>query len=321
MANTEVVYGTDGRRDWSILTAKYLLEQYQQGETLGYEEEMRLIGEFIAKSKDARNIYGKPAIIPYGGLESKSKSENLRVFKPENANGQVAIVIGGGYWRVPSILKDETNIEDEGDAWNDFPALGLLPHGVTVINIDYPVLPEARMADTVASLQKAISHIYTHAGELGIDKDKLNLIGHSAGGQLAALMVTLDIEGVPAEAIKSVTSVSGVPDIGFAANPNCHLRQGKGAITITESDTENSSATYRTPKTEGKYAFLTGAEEPFEFQWQSQRAAEQWASRGADSHYEPVEQTNHYTLFGQLADSTSFLTRYVLEQMGVPMQA
>ena len=62
----------------------------------------------------------------------------------------VLVFIHGGYWM--ALGKDST----------DYVALGLVPHGVAVVNIDYTLMPKVRMDDLVQQARAAEAWKHSH---------------------------------------------------------------------------------------------------------------------------------------------------------------
>jgi arylformamidase len=82
--------------------------------------------------------------------------------------------IHGGYWQ--SLSKEKFA----------HVAAGPLAHGFNVALIEYTLAPEARMGAIVSEIGQAIDFLVAHFEEWGADPARLCLVGHSAGGHLAA---------------------------------------------------------------------------------------------------------------------------------------
>lgn len=65
------------------------------------------------------------------------------------------------------------------------PHVALL-HGVAVLSIDYRLAPETPFPGQLDDTERALSWLLGHADTLSIDKDRIVLMGESAGGGLAA---------------------------------------------------------------------------------------------------------------------------------------
>ncbi|MDR3681069.1 MAG: alpha/beta hydrolase [Flavipsychrobacter sp.] len=66
----------------------------------------------------------------------------------------------------------------------------LAARGYVAITVEYRLSPEAKYPAAVYDLKSAIRWTRLHAVDYGIDKDKIAILGCSAGGQLAALLGT-----------------------------------------------------------------------------------------------------------------------------------
>ena len=94
---------------------------------------------------------------------------------PEGPRPAVIQVHGGG-WILGSRLEQ---------------GIPLLTHlaanGWIGFNIDYWLSPRATMPDHVIDVKRAVAWVRAHAGELGVDPQRIALTGGSAGGHLTAL--------------------------------------------------------------------------------------------------------------------------------------
>ena len=104
-----------------------------------------------------------PGIVPYIPKEKKSRAA-------------VLIFAGGGYWG---------RVEHEGKVYADF----LNEHGITAFCVDYRVHPHI-FPLALLDARRAVRFVRAHADEYGIDKDKIAVMGSSAGGHLAANVST-----------------------------------------------------------------------------------------------------------------------------------
>lgn len=67
-----------------------------------------------------------------------------------------------------------------------------------VFNVDYGLAPESPFPGGMMDCYNAVKHIYEHAEEYGIDKNKISVAGDSAGGNLtAAVSMKARDEGIP----------------------------------------------------------------------------------------------------------------------------
>jgi arylformamidase len=85
--------------------------------------------------------------------------------------------------------------------------------GFVFVSAGYRLLPEATIKEMAGDLAKAIRWVHDHAGEYGGDPDRIFVMGHSAGAQLAALICTdhryLKAEGLSPSILKGCVPVDG----------------------------------------------------------------------------------------------------------------
>jgi acetyl esterase/lipase len=112
---------------------------------------------------------------------SKISRPTLTVYLPpkEKANGAAVIVIpGGGYWKVAAVHEGS----EVAKRFNDMGVTAFvlkyrLPSDVTMVNKEIGPLQDA---------QRAIQLVRERAKEWEIDKNRVGIIGFSAGGHLAS---------------------------------------------------------------------------------------------------------------------------------------
>lgn len=76
-----------------------------------------------------------------------------------------------------------------GGGWSegDKAPLAVVPSGYLVVSINYRLYPEARFPAMIEDVKCAIRFLRAHAAAYNLDPTRIGLIGHSAGGHLAAL--------------------------------------------------------------------------------------------------------------------------------------
>jgi acetyl esterase/lipase len=112
------------------------------------------------------------------------KKHLLDIYLPANAKEKVPLVvfIHGGGW----IGNDK--YADMGYMPNTIAAM--LNNGMAVASIDYRFATQAVFPAILQDCNKAVSFLYDNADKYSLDKNKIALMGFSAGGHLASLMGT-----------------------------------------------------------------------------------------------------------------------------------
>jgi arylformamidase len=138
--------------------------------------------------------------IPYAELANERQM--LDVYAPENARNQpVVFWIHGGGWQGG----DKSSVHAKPKAFMD--------KGYVFVSTNYRLLPNVDMETIVRDVAKSIRWVHDHIAEYGGDPNRLVVMGHSAGAQLAALICTddryLKAEGLSLAIIKGCIPVDG----------------------------------------------------------------------------------------------------------------
>ena len=120
--------------------------------------------------------------IPYNN--DTLKKHQLDIYVPADTKGKMALVvlIHGGGW----ISNDK--YADMGYMPNTIAAI--LNNGMAVASIDYRFATQAVFPAILQDCNKAVEFLYDNADKYSLDKNKIALLGFSAGGHLASLMGT-----------------------------------------------------------------------------------------------------------------------------------
>lgn len=126
----------------------------------------------------------------------------LDVYAPESAtNLPVVFWIHGGGWE----KGERTSVQEKPQAF--------VEKGFVFVSTGYRLLPEVDMGTLIRDVAKSLGWVRTHIAEYGGDPQRIFVMGHSAGAQLAALICTderyLQAEGVPFSALRGCVPVDG----------------------------------------------------------------------------------------------------------------
>ncbi len=139
--------------------------------------------------------------IPYT-TEAADPLQTLDVYAPPNAKSLPVVVwIHGGGWQAG----DKRSVDAKPQAFVD--------HGFVFVSVNYRLLPAVIMADILHDVAKSVGWVHRHVAEYGGDPERLLVMGHSAGAQLAALLCTderyLKAEGVSFTSLKGCVPLDG----------------------------------------------------------------------------------------------------------------
>ncbi|MDR6941362.1 alpha/beta hydrolase [Mucilaginibacter pocheonensis] len=112
-------------------------------------------------------------------IQKDTVMPTLTVFRPDGKGNGIGIIVcpGGGYYK-------KTN-----DKEGEFPCKALAEAGFTAFLLDYR-LPNGLDSIPFADAQSTIRYLRENAAAYDIRKDKIGILGFSAGGHLASTIIT-----------------------------------------------------------------------------------------------------------------------------------
>lgn len=258
------------------------------------------IREYESRSARVREALGNGQTLAYG----PSRAERLDLFVAPDTQGPCDTVVyfHGGYWQ--ELSKDH----------HSFPAQALNAAGLNFAAVGYGLAPDLRLSDIVGQCRAALKWLAAHSRTLSIASG-LHLVGHSAGGQLAAMAVLADrrFAGAQVLPVKSVTTLSGVFDLRPIA-----LTYVNDVLRMSDEEALACSPALCVDLAQGQLPrhWLVYAErEPAEFARQSAQFADGLRASGAEVALSCIRDRNHFDLILDLADPASPLFQSLLRHI------
>ena len=225
----------------------------------------------------------------------ESPRQFIDLFSPRpDVTSPLALFIHGGYWRSldPSLFSHM--------------ARGINAHGVAVAVVGYDLCPEVTIAEIIEQIRHACLFLWLRTGK------RMMIYGHSAGGHLAGAMVATEWHTLypktPADLVSAAYSISGVFDLA----PLVHTSMAQDLRLDDESAREVSPLFWPAPQ--GRpFDAVVGGLESSEFLRQSRVIADAWAKGGAETRYEAIAGTNHFTVIDALTDPDSAMVGRLAE--------
>lgn len=229
--------------------------------------------------------------VSYGPLERN----RLDVFTPRGTpptNGWSALVfIHGGYWQ--RLSKDDWSVI----------AAPFVANGMAAVIVGYTLCPQTTIRGIAGEVETAISHVWAHAASLNLDRNRLALAGHSAGGHLTAWCMSVDWtgRGLPATPFVSATAISGLFDL----EPLVPIYLND-ALKLSNEEALAMSPAYRERRVDCEFTAAVGGAELEEFPRQNQLLGSCWKNV---TEWE-IPGLNHFTIIDQLTrDDTALFKR------------
>ena len=135
--------------------------------------EQTVIPGWLKDSESARENLDCKIDIRYGDGEK----QKLDVFSCADSTAATLLYFHGGYWQ-------------RGDkSIYSFIASPFVAAGVNVVVIGYDLCPQITLTKITDQAREALAYVYLQSDALGINKDRLSVMGHSAGGHITEMMM------------------------------------------------------------------------------------------------------------------------------------
>ncbi len=214
-----------------------------------------------------------------------TRAEHLDFF-PSGDGAPLHIFVHGGYWR--------------RFAAADFAFLApaITEAGVALAVLNYALCPEVTISEIVRQTRAAIAWCHHRAGELGVDRERITVSGHSAGGHLVAMALATDWPGVydlPAGILKGGIAISGLFDL--APLRYTYLQP---ALQLDGDEIARASPIHHIPREAPPLTVVVGGAETAEFRRQSREFHAAWRAAGLEGHWLEPPGLDHFTVLEEL---------------------
>lgn len=221
--------------------------------------------------------------------------QDFDFYPAEGTARPLLVFIHGGYWQGG----DKRDI--------GFIAAPYVAAGISVAVMNYSLAPQAsieQMADEVHAMLEVIDAM---AHQLDIDTTRISLMGHSAGGHLAAHIAATRVARGQAP-VQAVFAISGLFDL-VPLVPTSLNR----ALALDVARAEALSPVLQAAPVGTRVHTIIGAGETAQFHVQADVIAQCWPQQVVAHHVVP--DTHHYTVLFPLADASSAVCQAVLGEI------
>jgi arylformamidase len=205
---------------------------------------------------------------------------------PAGDNAPAVVFLHGGYWR--ALNKDLFA----------FLAPPFVEAGVGVVLVGYSLCPGVRLRELVEEVRDAMLWIDAWGPEHGgIDRARIVVAGHSAGGHLVASVLATDWQARGrAPGLIGACAISGL----YELEP---VRLGvlNDDLRLDPPEVEEQSPIRHPPASCAPLLLAVGADETDEFRAQQRDFAAAWTARGVPVTAREIAGCNHFSVLDELA--------------------
>lgn len=255
-----------------------------------------------AASALARTQAGVRLDLRYGGGEG----ETLDLFAPTvpvAGLAPVLVFIHGGYWR--SLSKAD----------HSFVAPSFCADGALVVVPDYALAPAVSVEHITLQMARAVEWVWREAERFGGDPRRIAVVGHSAGGHAAAMLLSCRwkqlADDLPPNLLTRAMGISGLYDL----EPLRHTTFLQPDLKLTPTSVARLSPAFF-PRPKGQLHALAGADESDEFLRQNRLIRDVWGPTSVPV-CETVPGANHLTVLRHLADPSARMHELALRLLGL----
>ncbi|MCX7561746.1 alpha/beta hydrolase [Sulfitobacter sp. F26204] len=253
------------------------LEQEYSPSSMMEEDLSVFLQRYVDESKKARAQHPVQEMLRYGDHED----ETLDYFPCSLPDAPLHVFIHGGYWQQLSHREAASM------------APSILSAGSNFATLNYTIAPAGHIRDMVDQCARAVIWLKGQAAELGFDPKRIVISGHSAGAQLAAMLIN-DLDGVFAQnhvTIESAILISGIYDL----EPIRFTSVDK-PLNLTEQDVRALSPMNFKPAVCSKAKVVVAQNDTAEFVRQSKEYYAHLKSNGIQGSLEIVQDYHHFDI-------------------------
>ena len=252
--------------------------------------EQTVIPDWMDRSEKARKSLDCKLDIRYGDGDN----QKLDVFSCGDTTAATLVYFHGGYWQ-------------RGDkSIYSFLAVPFVAAGVNVIVAGYDLCPSVTITQISEQSREAVACVYRRAEEFGINKERITVMGHSAGGHITQMMMGTDWSQYADDLPKNLV-FAGIPVSPLSLLEPVRLTAGLNTgIRMDEAEAEAESPMLNHhPVTNAAQMVVVGGAETDEFHRQAQMYHDAFKTAERSMELYIVPDVDHFDELNVLADPAS----------------
>lgn len=245
--------------------------------------------------RDASDAYRRTAVADLDQRYGERPRQRYDVYHADREDAPTVVYLHGGYWQ-------------GGDrGLYGFVAQALTAAGLRTVIPSYSLCPAVGVLDIVDEIRRFIAVWWERTGVEPL------LVGHSAGGHLAAAMLATDwtaVVGAPDDAVTAAVCISGI----FALEPLVPTTINAALGLDRATARAVSPCLWPSPPPGRTLLAVVGEQEGAEFHRQSRELVAAWSAAGTIARCWEAPGANHFTVVEQLTDPAAPLHSAVRER-------
>lgn len=229
--------------------------------------------------------------------------ERLDAFHAPRKGAPLVVFIHGGYWKA----LDKSH--------HSFLAAAFHEAGAAVVVPNYAFCPRVTIPQITLQVARATAWAWRNASRVGADPRRITVIGHSAGGHMAAMMMAcawnVFDKDLPAVLVKSAMGVSGLYDL----EPLMHTPSLQEVLRITPEQVHSASPARLPRPAKGRFYSVVGGQESGEYLRLNRLIQQAWG-RERVPVATSVAGLNHFSILDALAKPGHRLNSLARELIG-----
>ena len=172
----------------------------------------------------------------------------------------------------------------------------MLDRGFTVIAVRHGSSPKYLSPEIVGDVRKALEHVTEHAGDYGVDPQKLGVFGASAGGHLSLMLGTTTNDNKSSKDqphVAAVVSIFPPTDLRPYCEPSNPLREQFPALKFEASKVDAHSPLLQASKEDAPTLMVHGDKDELVPLWHSEKMQKAFQEVGVDNELIVIEGAAH----------------------------
>lgn len=263
--------------------------------------EVTVIPDWATRSEQARRQLSGHLDVRYGNGEKQL----LDLFTAGDRAAPLLVYFHGGYWQ-------------RGDkSIYSFLALPFTERGVNVAVIGYDLCPSITITQISEEAREALAYLWRNAGDLGISRERITIMGHSAGGHITEMMMGTDWTAFGAD-LPGAMIQSGIPISPLSLlepvrltslNDNVHMDAKEAA--------DQSPMLNHAPVTTAPQLLVVGGKETAEFHRQAHMYRDKFTTAKRKIDLYIVPDVDHFDELNILANPDSDFLKRTMAMLAV----